>query len=200
MLTGTDCFRTGIVALRHKGDMNPAVRPIQTILKDEGYTTICVGFDSPSARNFDNYLKFEGWGAGPDGFSHKAENLNAVTIPELERLAAQDQPFFLFMRHMDPHSPYLPPPPYDRMFYHGDACDPSVSTMKPVMEFKPFSDYFSSWMPEGITDISYEVAQYDGAVAYMDACIQNIFTAIDHLNLTDNTIVSRHRRPWRNAR
>jgi arylsulfatase A-like enzyme len=189
MLTGLDCFRTQVVALRHKGEMHPDAQPLQQILKAAGYTTTCVGFNSPSVREFDTYLEFEGWGAGPDGFSRKAENLNAVTIPELERLAKQDQPFFLFMRHMDPHSPYLPPPPFQRMFYHGDECDPAKTTMKPVMDFKPFCDYFASWMPPGITDAAYEVAQYDGAVAYMDSCIQDIFTAIDTLGLAEDTIV-----------
>ncbi|HLK16224.1 MAG TPA: sulfatase [Fimbriimonadaceae bacterium] len=189
MLTGLDVFRTQIVALRHKGEMHPDAKPLQTILKGAGYTTTCVGFSSPSARNFDTYLEFEGWHPGEDGYSHKAENLNAVTIPELERLAKQEQPFFLFMRHMDPHSPYLPPPPFERMFYHGDECDPAKTSMKPVMEFKPFCDYFASWMPEGITDAAYEVAQYDGALAYMDSCIANIFTAIDELGLRENTIV-----------
>ena len=37
------------------------------------------------------------------------------------------------------------------------------------MAFKPFCDYFASWMPPGITDKDYIIAQYDGAVAYMDA-------------------------------
>jgi arylsulfatase A-like enzyme len=189
MLTGLDCFRTQIVALRHKGEMHPDARPLQKILKKAGYTTTCVGFDSPSVREFDTYLTFEGWGAGPDGFSHKAENLNDVTIPELERLAQDEKPFFIFMRHMDPHSPYLPPPPFQRIFYHGDECGPEKTSMKPVMDFKPFCDYFASWMPPGITDIDYPVAQYDGAIAYMDSCIQNIFTAIDDLDLRENTIV-----------
>ena len=30
-----------------------------------------------------------------------------------ERLAKEDKPFLLFLRHMDPHSPYLPPAPYE---------------------------------------------------------------------------------------
>jgi len=144
MMTGMDVFRTQVVALRHKGEMHPDIRPIQAILKEANYTTTCVGFQSPSVRGFDKYLDFEGWGPGPDGFSHKAENLNAVTIPELERLAKGKKPFFLFMRHMDPHSPYLPPPPFDRIFYQGDPCDPSKTSMKPVMEFKPFCDYFAT--------------------------------------------------------
>ncbi|MDR3708025.1 MAG: sulfatase [Capsulimonadaceae bacterium] len=183
MLTGMDCFTTNIVALRHKGEMAPGVRPIQTILKDAGYTTSCIGFESPSARNFDKYSSFEGWGG------RKAESMNAVAVPELERLAAQEEPFLLFLRHMDPHSPYLPPKPFDRMFYHGNEFDPANESIKPVMQFKPFCDYFAAWMPNGLTDAKYVNAQYDGAIAYMDACINTLLVAIDNLGLRDDTIV-----------
>ena len=189
MLTGMDCFDTQIVALRHKGELRPGVRTLQGILKEEGYATSCVGFQSPSARGFDTYLDYSGWGPGEDGRSHKAENLNRVAVPELERLAGQDDPFFLFLRHMDPHSPYLPPFPYERMFYHGNECDPANESMQPVMTFKPFCDYFASWMPLGISDKEYVIAQYDGAVAYMDACFQTLFTALESLRLVEDTIV-----------
>ena len=189
MLTGMDCFGTQIVALRHKGEMREGVRPLQVILKEEGYTSTCVGFQSPSAQNFDTYLNFEGWGPGPDGSSHKSENCNEVALPELERLAAQDQPFFLFLRHMDPHAPYLPPAPFNRTFYHGNEFAPANTSMDPVFTFKPFCDFFASWMPNGVTDANYEIAQYDGAIAYMDTCIQTILTAIEDLGLVDNTIV-----------
>ena len=82
MLTGMDCFETQIVALRHKGPMRTEIRTLQEILKDAGYTTTCVGFNSPSVRNFDKYLAFEGWGAGPDGYSHKAEKIGRASCRE----------------------------------------------------------------------------------------------------------------------
>jgi len=189
MLTGRDVFGTQVVALRHQGDMRPEATTLPRCWREAGYISTCVGFSNPAARGFDTYVDFEGWGAGPDGFAHKAENLNAVALPELERLAAQDHPFLLFLRHMDPHTPYLPPPPFQRMFYHGDECDPANRSMDPVFTFKPFCDYFASWMPPGITDAEYEVAQYDAAVAYMDSCLQNVLTAADDLGLTENTIV-----------
>jgi arylsulfatase A-like enzyme len=90
---------------------------------------------------------------------------------------------------MDPHAPYLPPPPYERAFYHGNETDPKNESMQPVMDFKPFRDFFASWMPPGITDKEYVIAQYDGAVAYMDAAIQSIFTALEAKGLAEDTIV-----------
>ena len=191
MLTGRDCFGTQVVALRHKGPLRPEVKTLPELLKEAGYATTCVGFSGNAAsRGFDQYLNFPGWGSWNDGRSPKAENLNAVAIPELDRLVSQDQPFFLFLRHMDPHAPYLPPAPYERMFYHGNESDPSNKSMEPVMAFKPFCDFFASWMPPGISDKDYVIAQYDGAVAYMDAAIQTIFTALETHGILDDTIVA----------
>jgi len=190
MLIGRDCFGTECVALRHGGPLTDKVKTLPEILRRLGYETSCVGFTgNPASRGFNNYLNYEGWGAREDGRSPKAQSLNKVAIPELERLAGSDGPFFLMLRHMDPHSPYLPPEPYERMFYHGDECDPKNKSMEPVFAFKPFCDYFATWMPPGITDKDYVIAQYDGAVAYMDACIKNIFTALESLGILDDTIV-----------
>jgi arylsulfatase A-like enzyme len=57
------------------------------------------------------------------------------------------------------------------------------------MEFNPFCDYFATWMPPGITDAEYVIAQYDGAIAYMDACIERIFQRVEELGLADNTLI-----------
>ena len=191
MLTGLDTFSTQVIALRHQGPLREEVKTLAEILQDAGYDTTCVGFSGPSARGFDTYLEYSGWGPDDSGRSPKAENLNKTTLPELNRLINQsdEKPFFLFLRHMDPHSPYLPPAPYERMFYHGDECDPSNKSMEPVMTFKPFCDYFASWMPPGITDKDYVIAQYDGAIAYMDACIQTLFNALETRGVLDETIV-----------
>ncbi|MCY3772200.1 MAG: sulfatase [Gemmatimonadetes bacterium] len=190
MLTGLDAFGTQVVALRHKGGLREDVQTLPEILRERGYATTSVGFaGNPSARGFDKYIEYPSWGSWNEGRSPKAQELNNVAIPELDRLARQRGPFFLFLRHMDPHAPYLPPEPYERMFYHGDECDPKNRSMDPVMAFKPFCDFFASWMPPGITDKDYVIAQYDGAVAYMDACIQTIFNALEAHGIMDETIV-----------
>lgn len=190
MLTGRDVFGTQVVALRHRGPLRAEVPTLAEILKAEGYNTTCVGFSgNPASRGFDTYLTFPGWGSWAEGRSPKAQNLNQVTIPELERLARAEEPFFLFLRHMDPHAPYLPPEPYERMFYHGNESDPNNRSMDPVMAFKPFCDFFASWMPPGISDKDYVIAQYDGAVAYLDASVQTIFSALESQGILNDTIV-----------
>ena len=190
MLTGRDCFGTEVVALRHRGRLTKKVRTLAEILRGAGYRTCCVGFSgNPASRGFETYLDYPSWGSWQEGRSPKAQNLNDVAQPRIDRLARGPKPFFLLLRHMDPHSPYLPPAPFERLFYHGNKCDPRNRSMKPVMACKPFCDYFASWMPPGITDKDYVIAQYDGALAYMDACIQSLFTQLETKGLLDNTIV-----------
>ena len=191
LLTGKDCFGTQVVALRHQGPLRAEAPTAAEIFREFGYNTTSVGFQgNPSSRGFDNYVEFAGWGSYATGRSPKAQLLNEATMPELERLCADDKPWFVMLRHMDPHAPYLPPEPYERMFYYGDEKDPDNRSMDPVLSFKPFCDFFKSWMPPGVTDKDYIIAQYDGAIAYMDACIQSIFTALEEMGELDNTIIA----------
>jgi len=190
MFTGRDAFGTQVVALRHQGPMRPEAKTLAQFCNEAGYNTTSVGFKgNPASRDFAKYIEFAGWGSWAEGRSPKAQNLNDVAVPELDRLAKSRKPFLLFLRHMDPHSPYLPPAPYERAFYHGNETDPDNRSMDPVMAFRPFRDFFASWMPPGITDKDYIIAQYDGAVAYMDACIQTLFHQLESLGILDDTIV-----------
>ena len=190
MFTGMDAFSTDVVALRHEGGLGTHLKTLAEILGEQGYNTTCVGFSgNPASRGFQKYLDFEGWGSWATGRSPKAENLNAVTIPELKRLAAEDEPFFLFLRHMDPHAPYLPPQPFERMFYDGNECDPNNRSLDPIYNFKPFCDFHASWFPPNCTDKDYVIAQYDGELAYMDACIANILTSVSKLGLEEDTLI-----------
>ena len=184
MLTGLDCFGTDCVALRHEGSLLDSIKTLPEILGENGYTTTCIGFQGNAAsRGFEKYIQYEDW--VPD----KAENMNNVAIPELKRLAGQDKPWLLFMRHMDPHSPYYTTGPFERLFYAGDEFDKNNKSLKPVYEFKPFRDYFLTWFPEGCTDAEYIVAQYDSSIAYMDLCINQILETLRLTGAEDDTIV-----------
>ena len=190
-----DCFSTDVVALRHQGGLGAHNKTLAEILGEAGYATTCVGFSgNPASRGFKKYLDFAGWGSWEQGRSPKAENLNAVALPELaERAKAfkskNSKPFFLFLRHMDPHSPYLPPRPFERAFYAGNELDKKNKSLNAAYKFKPFADYLRSWFPPGCTDADYIGAQYDGAIAYMDAAISNIFASIAALGIEEETLV-----------
>jgi arylsulfatase A-like enzyme len=191
MLTGKDVMSTGVVSLRVKGPLDGAIQTLPRILRAQGYASASVGFEGDFFHSFgfDEYATYRAWMSWEERPGDKAERLNDVTLPILDRLAGGDQPFLLFLRHMDPHAPYLPPPPFDRAFYSGDETDPRHTSMEPVFAFAPFADFFRSWMPPGVTDAEYVVAQYDGALSYMDVCIQRLLTRLDELGIADETIV-----------
>lgn len=190
ILTGLDVISHQQVALGPKGPLPKKHPTLPEILRKAGYKSAVVGFDEGFYRGFDAYLNFEGWPAWEDRPARKAENLNAVAIPELERMHKSGKPWLLFLRHMDPHAPYLPPAPYDRMFYSKDPCDKRLpNTMKPVFDFKPFGEFHKSWMPPGLRDKDYVIAQYDGEIAYMDACCQRIVTRLEELGCIEDTLI-----------
>jgi arylsulfatase A-like enzyme len=190
MLSGRDVIATQMPSLSPKGPMDPNQPTLPEVLRAAGYKSVCVGHGD-FYRGFDEYVQFEGWGGGWDERpARKAESLNNVAIPAMERLDANGEPWLLFLRHMDPHTPYLPPPPFDAMFYSKDPCSEDVpDTMKAVFDFKPFADYFASWLPPGVRDRHFVDALYDGALAYMDACIQRIITRTHEMGIADNTLV-----------
>ena len=191
MLTGMDIFTTQLVAHRPKGPLRAQVKTLPEILREQGYNTVSVGFSGrASSRGFDEYLNFTQMGSWSQGRVPKAQRLNELALPALDKLAAADEPFFLFLRHMDPHSPYLPPQPFERMFYHGDECDPANRSMDAVFAFEPFKHTLIDMLPPGISDREYVNAQYDGAIAYLDACVQSIFTALEAHGLFDETVVA----------
>jgi len=189
MLTGQDVITTQMPSLRPTGPLPKELPTLPEVLRRAGYNTTCVGFGGDFYRGFDTYLNYGGWVSWEDRPARKAEEVNDVTLPKLERLARSKRPFLLFFRHLDPHAPYLPPSPYDTLFYSKNPCDRKNKSMKPVFAFKPFADFLKSWMPPGCTDKDYVIAQYDGAIAYMDACIQRLLTRIEELGIAEDTLI-----------
>jgi arylsulfatase A-like enzyme len=189
IFTGMDVMSHEMVALSPKGPIDAGIKLLPELLREAGYASIRVGFGGDFFRGFDKNVGYdEGWYAWEDRPARKAENLNAVAIPALEELVAAGQPWLLFMRHMDPHAPYLPPPPYDQLFYSKDPTQKGLD-MAPIRDFPNFRDFHLSWMPPGIEDAEHTIAQYDGALAYEDACIQRILQRLDELGQRENTLV-----------
>lgn len=194
MHTGRDAFVHGVVS--HAGSHVPdeAIPLMAEALARRGVHTVAVdNLGRWFTRGFDAYLPFD-WDKDPTKPWRKAEAVNAVALGALDRCAADPRPFFLFLHYWDPHTPYLPPSPFDRMFVAGDERDPGERSMDPVWAFEPFRDYFAQWM-DGVTDIRFPVAQYDAEIAYLDTVLARLFARVEELGLRDDTaivIVSDH--------
>lgn len=93
-------------------------------------------------------------------------------------MKAQKGASYTWVHLFDAHGPYEPPPPFDTMYYSGDKSDPSNTSMAPV---KNVAAYLKKSL-EGVTDLAYVLAQYDGEVSYADTQLGRLLEAVDQRN------------------
>jgi arylsulfatase A-like enzyme len=104
----------------------------------------------------------------------------------LDWLAVQDgRPWYLWVHLFDPHGPYAPPPPWDTRYYQGDPTDPANTSMKGV---KNVAAYLTKSL-QGITDVDYVLAQYDGEVGYADTQVGRLLTTVAERGEAQDTLV-----------
>ncbi|HEU4752752.1 MAG TPA: sulfatase, partial [Armatimonadota bacterium] len=189
LLTGCDVMRHQIVAQGGKNELSPDLPLLAEILRRRGYWTGAAdNLGRWFSRGFDRYEGYQ-WARDPEGGWRKGEAVTAAALRVLNEAASQPRPFFLFVHYWDAHTPYLPPAPYERMFYEGgNERDPANRSMDPVLNFPPFESYFRKWW-DGVTDIEFPKAQYDGAIAYLDSQLRRLFGRLDELGLRESTLV-----------
>jgi len=119
-----------------------------------------------------------------------AHKVNERAIPLLNILKEQED-FFFFVHYWDPHTPYVPPKEYRRLFYDGNEEDPANKSMEAAKK-SPVWDLYRDFMwLEGrkITDAEYLMAQYDSEIRYADEKVAELLDALDHAGLADETLV-----------
>jgi arylsulfatase A-like enzyme len=186
--SSTDVFTHQIVAQGASKVPEPGLQLLPQILRDRGYFTAAVdniGLWIEAA--FEQYETYPRW--NHDG-SRPWRNGEQVTEKALRLLdnCDQRQPFFLFLHYWDPHTPYLPPAPFDRMFYDGDEKDPRNRSMEPVWASPWFTKFFEEWLP-GVTDIEFVKAQYDAEVEYVDACVGRVLQSLERRGMLEDTLL-----------
>ena len=119
---------------------------------------------------------------------HIVERRASWTVADgLSWVERQEGPWFLWVHLFDAHAPYEPPPPYDERYYRGqDPRDPNNRTLRAIGDLPP---YIRPSI-EGITDVDYVVAQYDGEVAFADVAAGRLLSFLDQRGLTDETVIA----------
>jgi arylsulfatase A-like enzyme len=162
---------------------------LPALLRDRGFFTAAVdNIGLWIQRAFERYEKTSRWDHNGTRPWRNGEEVTGKAVKLLREAAGRKQSFFIFLHYWDPHSPYLPPPPFDRMFYPGTEKDPSHTSMDPVWSSSWFAPYFSEWL-DGVRDIEFVKAQYDASVAYGDACLGEVFDLLGELGLWEETLV-----------
>ncbi len=202
MFTGKDVLTHQIITQGGSLDLAMNVKTVAELLSEAGYFTVAAdnlgrwfqrGFSSAHYRGYQWETRYRA--------ARKAEAVNQTAMELLDIARAQDSPWFAFLHYWDPHTPYLPPLPFERMFYSGDECAPSNRSMDAVYACEPFTDYFRQWMwtPDAAdphlhkgrlwTDRRYVNAQYDASIAYMDACLAQLFRYLQDSGQLEETLL-----------
>jgi len=188
IFTGRDVWAHQIVSQGAARELDPAIPTLPELLKGRGYFTAAAdNLGRWFRRGFDLYEGYM-WRRDPAGGWNKAEAVNQTAFRILEACAAQPKPWLAYIHYWDPHTPYLPPSPFDRMFYYGNEKDPANTSMDPVWQLEAFKYYFMEWMP-GVTDIKFPCMQYDAEIAYCDTCLEALFTCVRALGLDRDTLI-----------
>ena len=154
------------------------------VLQDAGFAT----FAAVNLRHLNPEIS--NLGQGFDEFVRSAEiDRAADTVDRMLSWLDELPPgrrFFAWLHFADAHTPYTPPPPYDRLYYDDDERVPSRVSLEKVWPLLPdhMSDHpnFRRWLA-GVTDLGWVFAQYRGAVSYIDAQIGRLSTALRTRNL-----------------
>ncbi len=115
------------------------------------------------------------------------------TRHHIRRLAAGDQPFFLFSSFWKPHAPFEVPQPFDAMYDDVEIPLPKQMTLDEIMRLPaPLRMLILRFRPEYDTDrerLQWMYRSYYGAISHIDREVGLILDALDDAGVADNTIV-----------
>jgi arylsulfatase A-like enzyme len=113
----------------------------------------------------------------------RADVTTDAALRWLEANGNGPNPFFLWVHYYDPHYPYQPPPPFDRMYdpHYTGTVDGSMKTIHYI--------YAHNTGDLTQADVNHIHAIYDGAITFADQQLQRLLDQIDRMGLGSNTLV-----------
>lgn len=156
--------------------ISPSLPTLAEILKKNGYWTKAICFFEDNITGLERGFDVFTGGA-------KTDLITKTAISWLEK--NQNNKFFLWIHYLDPHSPYLPPAPYNSMFLKFGSKNMPISN-NPLDGYKAIPVYVAE---NNITDIDYYISQYDGEIRFVDEQLGILLQRIKELNLDKNSIL-----------
>lgn len=194
LLTGQFPLTHRVLMRKGGGDLCPRAPWLPEILQAHGYATVAIDNLATRkpwfARGFSDYLNLRVRG---DEYLSAFE-FNRAARPWIA--AHRNQPFFLYMRYGDTHTPYAPPAAYRRLFH---AHEPRRRrwTLGELLQ-SPFRHYMltqckpGEWpnpAGDGVVDVDWCRAQYDAEVRAADDGVAELLAHLRQLGLAENTAV-----------
>jgi len=172
ILTGAHPLRHKIVTHMGEVQLSKSIPMVQEVLRKNGYATVAVdnmflkygSFYKWFTRGFNIYSHPGGIPAPEAGLKVQAENVTEISLKILQKLLEEKKPFFLFLHYWDPHAPYKPPSPFNRLFWKKD-------------------------FPGNESLLDFMISQYDGEIAYCDSEVGRLLEFLSDNGLFDKTII-----------
>jgi arylsulfatase A-like enzyme len=101
-------------------------------------------------------------------------------------------PFFLFLHYFDVHTPYTPPPPFDRMYYRGDPFadgEPVLDLLRSPRNRAPNSESGMYDFLTDVTDLEFPARQYAAGVSYADDHVGQVVAELKSQGLYDDLLI-----------
>jgi arylsulfatase A-like enzyme len=198
---------------RHGAPLGARHRVMAEMLQAAGYRTAAVvanyAFFSPEwgfARGFEHYdarsgTMFLGFyspvpfrerlrriaarAAGRDPDIGKCRHAGQITAEAIRLLpeSGPAPPLFLFLNYMDAHDPYAPPAPYDRMFPGWEFHLSAAGWRRLIGEVNRGRRAITG------RERAYGTSQYDGALAYLDSRLAELFDQLRRRRLYDDSLI-----------
>ena len=134
------------------------------------------------------------------GYRNVSDSVDTV-VDWLKSRSHDARPVFVWLHLVDVHTPYKPPAPFDRLYYEGDEHADAHDSLDYVWPSLP--DYlsghasFQKWLKD-VRDVEWVVAQYDGAVTYVDYHLSRLLKKWRESSAPRPTRLDSDFRPWGN--
>jgi arylsulfatase A-like enzyme len=202
----TPSFLTSLYPTTHgvrefKDRLPSSATTLAEVYREAGYATVCLSsvfFIGKFTNLQQGFEELHEDGSLPDRESSKTAR------EYVDRLATwleghRQTPFFVFLHVTDPHDPYKPDPPYERLYADPALAEEHERQTKEVKKFidDPLMKVFgmptrkdlekAGFDPDAY--VGYDQDWYDGSIRGMDAEIARLFERLRALGLDRRTLV-----------
>jgi len=184
LFTGTDPLEHGVLANLKAGGTrltpSPSLRTFAEYLRANGYRTGAFVGATPLKRGCGLEQGFETFDQ-PLGAERHAEETNDQALAWMGSIPLHE-PMLLWVHYFDPHGPYQPPAPLDRMF----ATDAALERHLAETDASPLTHRRSGGRAVETRDA---VNGYDGEIRYMDQQIGRLLDGLRQRGRWDSAVI-----------
>jgi arylsulfatase A-like enzyme len=167
----------------NRGTLDEKFLTLAEMLQANGYHTVAVVDNANLSSIFQFQQGFVAYTEVWNEVENKTQSTPFITEKVISFLnSRQEKPFFLWVNYIETHTPYIPPPRFVPKRQPGRNIRELENRIVPrrvMQEMKQLNNF-----SEG-----YYIAQYDGAVNYIDAEMGKILDAFFRKGLDRNTIL-----------